>query len=462
MHQEIRDHRHHEIPLCHTSDEYDVIIVGAGVSGLSTARELKLADPELSVLILEADNRIGGRIWTVNPWGTKLELGASWIHGIENNPLIDIFIGMGHPTQPTIYNDLSITMKLKSTTLFDSHGNKISRERKENLSALSEQFLKFLTKEQSIAPPPEYSLMEVFQKFAKENNITGELLNELFQITRILHSNEYAADLQNLSIFEHECYYFEGEEASFGSNAILPYGYDFLTSFIASNLAVKVNTKVTEISYSQNGVLFQTNNGSYKAKYGVLTVPLGVLQAKAISFDPPLPTLQQEAIDHLQMGIFNKIYLFFPCVFWDTSEWIISIPPAGSHEIFDFMNLHRYCKHPILLGFVSGQFAIDLEKKNDNEIIELCMNKLRKMYGNKIPNPSSALITRWGQNPLFYGSYSYLPSTPYKTNPHAVMAPPLENRLFFGGEAFSMHQNSTVYGAYMRGQQIANEILENV
>jgi hypothetical protein len=128
--------------------------------------------------------------------------------------------------------------------------------------------------------------------------------------------------------------------------------------------------------------------------------------------------------------------------------------------MIDLMNFNRYFKQPILLGFVSGQFAIDLEKKTDAEIVALFKASLRKMYGDNIPDPSGSFITRWGQNPLFFGSYSYLPSKPFKKSPHEVMDPPVVGRLFFGGEAFSMHENSTVYGAYMRGQEIASRILE--
>ena len=437
--------------------KYDVIIVGAGISGLAAAYELK-KNPDIDVLVLEAGDRIGGRIWTVNPWGAKLELGASWIHGIENNPILDVVVDMGQIVQPTVYNDKCVTRKLKSTTIYDFDGNKLSQERMKLLKTLCEEFVTFLNLEAEIKAPPEHSLMDAFQHFVTQKEIKGELYHQFYQLNRILHSNEYAADFQDLSILEHDPSLMEEEEE--GSNAILPYGYDLVTLKLSKNIPIELNTQVTAVTYSNQGVIFQTNKGNFEADYGIVTVPLGVLKAKAIEFIPPLPKERQSAIDLLQMGLFNKIFLCFSFPFWDNTEWITIIPPENSHAMFDFMNLDRVSKRPILLSFVSGQFAQDLENKSDNEIVDLMMDSLKKAYGDNIPKPCSALITRWGKNPLFNGSYSYFPAVQPEGLPHQVMDPPLQERLFFGGEAFSMHENSTVFGAFMRGQQIAQRILE--
>ena len=89
---------------CLTQKEtYDVIIVGAGISGLSSAYTLNNSGVD-KILVLEAADRIGGRVWTEDPWGSKMEMGASWIHGIENSPTFEMIRDMNLAIQPTIYN----------------------------------------------------------------------------------------------------------------------------------------------------------------------------------------------------------------------------------------------------------------------------------------------------------------------------------------------------------------------
>ncbi|WP_075883423.1 flavin monoamine oxidase family protein [Candidatus Protochlamydia sp. W-9] len=442
--------------ISHQSDEYyEVIVIGAGISGLTAAMELKKSG--MKVLVIEAAERIGGRLWTVNTWGTNLELGASWIHGIENNPVFDIVRDLREPIQPTIYNAKKPNCKLESISLYDSKGRKLSKSQFNEIKKLSLEFGIYIDKIESQNNPTKMSILDAFENFCKDSQIIGERKEQLYQLSRILYSNEYGAELKDIAILEYD---YINEMEALGTNAIMACGYNLVTSKMAIDLPIELNCKVNQIIYDDKGVRCLTNKGSFVSQYAVVTVPLGVLKNKDITFNPCLPKEKIDAIDTLQMGLLNKVYLFFPYTFWDRSEWIVLLPSDESADMqFDIMNSQRYFKQPVLLGFVSGDYAKKLEAWSDEEIVDSYMKVLRKIYGTNIPSPSAHLITRWGQNPLFYGSYSFLPTSKSGDNPYKWMKVSVNNKVFFAGEASSQHEPSTVYGAFMRGQEVAKAIL---
>lgn len=437
-------------------DTYDVIIVGAGISGLSAASTLKKNGVE-KILVLEAADRIGGRVWTEDPWGSKLEMGASWIHGIENSPTYELIKDMNLTTQPTTYKSSCSTCKMNSMALYDQDGKRLTKEEVAQLQHYADEFEKYAAEIDLEEGNNSLTFLEALNNFAAKNKLSKPMYDRLYFIIRVLVTYEFSLDLENISVATLRLYGFSKVS---GTNSIIPLGYNLLASKLAKNIPLELNCKVKGISYENQIVECSTSKGVFRAKNCIVTVPLGVLKKNVIAFSPALPKDKQEVIAKIDMGVFNKIYLLFPCVFWDKDvEWIEQMPsPKTRDRIFDVMNFGKYFKQPILLAFTAGSFGKEVEKWSDEKTVDAVMAVLKKLYGDDIPSPSSYRITRWGQDPLFYCSYSS-PGRVTDSQTYATFAAPVKDRLFFAGEATSQTDCSTVLGAFITGERAAKQVL---
>jgi monoamine oxidase len=187
-------------------------------------------------------------------------------------------------------------------------------------------------------------------------------------------------------------------------------------------------------------------------------LPQGVLKAGYVSFSPPLPEAKLAAIERMRMGILNKVYLRFPRIFWPEEADMLGYIPERKGEWAEWLNIAHYTGQPVLLAFNAADYGRALEDLPDDEIVAAAMATLRTMFGNDIPEPEAALITRWGADIYSHGSYSYMPlgATP---DHYDDLAEPLGERVFFAGEATSSDFPATVHGAYLSGLRAAEEIL---
>lgn len=434
-----------------------MIIIGAGVAGLAAAQELRLN--QLNVIVLEANDRIGGRIWSIHPWGgASIELGASWIHGIANNPLMSIVNLLNLPIQTTTYNHDSLVTKLNASAFYNSDGTKLAKEEIDELIPLAKEFMEAANSFSKEVGCGTTSFLEAFDAFAEKKNLSRKVYLRLYHLTVMMVTFEYASDLHNISIQEERLY---GAHRSEGDNVLVLTGYYQIPALLAENVSILLNQRVKQVDYNASGVRVLTEDRLFKAKYAISTLPLGILKSGDVLFNPPLPPEKQRAINALEMGLFNKIYLFFPEVFWDNeSEWLAYIPDEQNRDkVLDIMNLSKFFYEPILLAFTAGAFAREVEEWSDEETISNVMSVLRKIYGEEVPNPSSYVITRWGKDPHFKGSYSFIPTGSHVED-YEAMAAPVENRLFFAGEAAAVWEPSSVHGAYVSGVEAGQRICQ--
>lgn len=422
-----------------------IIVIGAGIAGLAAANKLRQSGKD--VLVLEARDRIGGRIQTSERWGdVKVDLGASWIHGDgPGNPVANLSRQIGARLAATSFD--------KRET-FDTAGGKLAQEAMDQLETLESALTAALPKaqnadaDQAVQAAARNGLNYANRGQAEKNRIDF-LVN-----TTIEH--EFGGEASRLST-----YWYNSDEAYGGNESLFLDGYQVLTKYLAQGLDIRLGHVVSAIVYrADGGVVITTNQGTFTGQRVLVTLPLGVLQSGAVSFFPALPADKQLAIERLGMGLLNKCYLRFPHAFWNTEvDWLNYIPDGGNYgQWAEWVSLARVSGQPILLGFNAAAFGREIEGWSDARIVSSAMSTLRTMYGNGIPDTSDWIITRWGSDPYARGAYSChtLGSKPEMRD---SLASSVAGRLFFAGEATERKYYQTVHGAYQSGLRAANEML---
>lgn len=419
-----------------------VLIVGAGMAGLAAAKTLQQAGYE--VLVLEGRDRLGGRIWTSREWAdAPIDLGASWIHGTEGNPLTALAEESQARTVATSYD---------SGEIYDSNGRLFTTKQEQQLDQLLEEV------EDAIAEAQDADGDEGVETAVKAAlDWQNRSREEQKQIDFLLNSTleqEYGGSTEELSTY----WYDDGEEFE-GEDVLFPDGYHTLIDYLADGIAVKLNQVVHKIAWGEGETAVYTDTDTFTGAAIICTLPLGVLQAGTVTFTPALPAAHLEAIDALQMGLLNKCYLRFPTAFWPTeADWLEYVPTAKG-EWAEWVSLARPTGQPILLGFNAADFGREIEAWSDEEIVSSAMDTLRTIFGDDIPDPTAYQITRWASDPFAFGSYTFNPlgSTPEMRE---QLAESVGNRLFFAGEATSRPYFGTVHGAYLSGVRAAEAVDE--
>ena len=430
------------------ADSERILVVGAGMAGLAAARTL--SDQGYSVVVLEARNAIGGRIRTDHSLGAPVDLGASYIHGTDGNPLVKLAKRYGAETFDT---------DVLSEIYFDSHGKFLSsdviRQGSNGFGNLRDALLELqngLERDRSI----ESAVGPLIEELQKEKGVSVSKLANFLVTSNF--GVEFGADVSELSLG-----YLDDEEVFEGSNLMLPKGYETIVNGLADGLDIRKGVTVREISHTNKGVSITTSSGEFKADRAIVTLPLGVLKKGKIEFTPPLPVAKTTAINRLGMGVLNKLYLRFPKAFWQNQEQSVgflgNLDPGSNLEVPEFYTVDPMLKTPILLGFSAGSHARMLETKSLGELAGASVKMFRRAYGSAVPEPEAVLRTTWSKEPQSYGSYSFI-AVNAKGSDFEALAEPVSDRLLFAGEATNREHPGTVHGAYLSGVREAERIIE--
>ena len=437
------------------SEYHDVIVIGAGMAGLAAANNLN--ENGYDVIVLEAQDRVGGRILTDRTYNIPLDIEASWIHGIEGNPITTLADEYGASRNHTDYDDYII---------YDTNGNKVDKSRADAMDEIYcdfEEFYDDLREKIKESGGNDVSLQYAITKFLKTANLSEPQYRD-FNYTLVWNiEGEYAADSSNISLFSFDkmgYYFFKDRPIEYPcleekhNDVVFPEGYDQIIQGLAKELDIKTGQFVTKVDYNGDIVTVTTNKGLvFTSKYVISTLPLGVLQKESVKFSPPLSENAIKASKNLKMGILNKVYLIFNVEpFWDENQFITYIPEKKGQWVY-FMNLHNIVNKSALLAFTSGQFAQQIEDYSDTQIKDDAMHVLRTIYqknGKIVPDPVYTNVTRWNDNEYAGGAYSY--TGVGSTNADFYeLSQPLKNRLFFAGEVTEVRYPATVHGAYLSG-----------
>jgi len=204
-------------------------------------------------------------------------------------------------------------------------------------------------------------------------------------------------------------------------------------------------------------VLVELSNGNVlQADAVICTLPLGVLKSKTVTFDPPLSTAKQYAVDSLGCGLLNKCVLTFSTVFWQDSDFI---GLTGDTSPYLILNGHVITSHPILIFMFGGASAYEVEKKTDEDIMKECMQVLRTICHNRTPpEPMDHVITRWGHDPYSRMSFSFVPPGVNGMTQLTALSEPIVSTasskqplVLFAGEHTTPFHPSTIHGAFLSG-----------
>lgn len=424
---------------CNSEESYTpngktVAIIGAGISGIAAAKKLKANG--FNVLVLEAQDKIGGRLRTNRTLGVAFDEGASWIHGTNGNPITTLAKQAGMNTAFTDDESLvcyDINGILRSDAVF----NAAEAELETILSTLKN------------SGSGTQSFETVF------NNLHPSKVND--RLWKFLLSTYVTFDLGDLDKVS-STLYDEGEEFS-GEERIAINGYDTIPNYLANGLSVQLNQRVSKIDYLETKIKITHNGTVTEVDYVIVTVPLGVLKSGNIEFIPALPSTKQNAIEKVGMNCVNKFLVTWDTAFWDNEQYI-----CYTSEIRDkfnyFVNVKKFQPSVnSLMTFAYADYARQTETMTDAQIIDEIMAHLRDIYGNSIPNPTNMIRTKWQTNENSLGAYSYT-QVGTEMQHFDDLAEEIQDKLFFAGEHTHIDYFSTAHGAYLSGIREADKVID--
>lgn len=381
-------------------------------------------------------------MWTSTKWRElPLDLGASWIHGVDGNPLTDLAVQAKAKTLETSYD---------RSVLYNTDGRELSDDQEKQLERLRKQLRDALKSAQN--QDSDQSVRQVVSKLLAQLKNDPEIVRLLNFLVSSQIEQEYAGSAERLS-----AHWYDVAESFEGDDVIFAQGYRLIVDFLAKDLQIKTRELVREIHWQGESVRVVTSKSKYTADKVLVTLPLGVLKSGTVKFVPPLPASKRNAIAALEMGVLNKCYLKFEECFWPSDvDWLEYIPEKHG-EWTEWVSFMRATGQPVLLGFNAGARGRVIESWTDQQIVASAMQTLRTMIGKEISDPIDYQITRWASDPLAGGSYSCntVGATP-EMREH--LAESLDDALYFAGEATENDYFGTAHGAYLSGLRAASEM----
>ena len=402
--------------------DFDVVIVGAGAAGIAACH--RLADANLRVIALEARSRIGGRAWTVpTAIGKPADLGCEWLHSADINPWSDIAAELGFALDKTL-PDWTSRIAIHDGEAANEDWQRARDEFEEAYERAAR--LPFDQPASALLPP-------------------GGRWNKLFDA---ISTWANGAELEHVSVKDRQNY----------DNTSLNWrcydGYGALMNAYAKGLPIQLETIVERIDHSARRLRVVTNRGELTASAVIVTISTNLLASEAIRFTPALPKIV-EAASGLPCGVANKLFLALDGP-TPAETYLHLIGRTDRTETGNYqLRPHGW---PMISCYFGGRLSVGLEKAGPEAMAAFAIDELAGIFGNDIRTKLHPLASSaWGTDPFARGSYSC--ALPGHVDDRTYLATPIDDRLFFAGEACSRDQFGTAHAAFTTAVAAAEKLI---
>jgi monoamine oxidase len=401
--------------------DVETAIIGGGAAGLAAAR--RLHDAGVRCLIVEARERLGGRAFTViDPAGHAIDLGCGWLHSADRNPWSEIARsqGRGIDKSPPPWQRPSLPYGFSAA------------DRREYVETSHAFYERLDTAEQQ----PDQPASALLESGCRWNNL-------------IIAINTFVSGAELPQVSAHDLARYEDT----GVNWRVTDGLGTLVSSYAADVPVSLGAPVHRIDRSGLRLRIETAKGVITADQTIVAVPTAAL-ADEHFFTPAIPEKIEAALA-LPLGLDDKLFLSLDHAeeFDQESRLFGRIDRTGTGA-YHFRPFGR----PQIEAYFGGTLARELEAEGEAAFFDFASRELSGVLGGDFAKRIKPIaVHRWGADPFARGAYSF--ARPGKADGRAVLAAPVENRLFFAGEACSRNDYSTVHGAFLTGVAAADQVL---
>jgi len=405
------------------NSDTEVVIIGGGAAGIAAARRLAMA--AIDCLVVEARPRLGGRAWTVvDAFGHTLDLGCGWLHSADRNPWVKIAEDQDRriDRSPPPWQKAALTLGFPP------------EQQQDFIAAMRAFFARV-----DAVPPdePDRAAATLLEPGGRWNGmidavgsyITGGNLGRV----SIRDFNNYADTEVNWRVIE---------------------GYGATIATHGAGLKVALDCPVRQIDHSGRRVKLETAKGDITADQAIVTLPSALIADREFLFAPALPD-KVEAARGLPLGLADKAFLSIE----GETDFAPDTRLFGRTDCSATATYHlRPFGRPLVEVYFGGDFAWELERAGEAAFYDYAQAELARLIGAAFGRRVKPLqMHLWGADPFARGSYSF--ALPGKAECRARLAAPVDDKLFFAGEACSEHDFSTAHGGFLTGRVAADQVI---
>jgi monoamine oxidase len=398
----------------------DVVVIGAGAAGVAAARALPA---HLSVVVLEARDRVGGRGWTFVADGLPLDLGCGHLHSADENEWTKIAPGLG----------FTVDARPPSWARPALEANFPHAAQEEYWEAWERLYARI---DEAAAAGSDALMSDFLEPGGRWNALLGAMATYI-----------NGAEFDQMTVREYARYH------DSGMNWRVAEGYGALIAAYAKPLDVRLNTPVSLIDHSGTRVRVVTAQGDIAARAVIVAVPPGLLASETLRFAPTL-TAKLEAAHRLPLGVADKVFLRLD----DPDDMPVETRLFGATDKVETGNYTlRPFGRPLVDGYFGGKFARALEAEGEGAFAAFAIEQICAALGNGMRKRLHPIIeSHWARDPWSLGAYSY--GGKGAENARAALQRAVDGKLFFAGEHCSDKDFSTAHGAYRSGVAAAAEV----